>query len=507
MIRHGLKGLSAIGLALLVAGCGKGDDDSHRNGDSGNGSGASGGSGPTGSSGNGGNGGNGGTSGAPTAPAIEMRIAAPTGPDGSGNDLLAFGGGGALRPGLQSLKYAIFSVQICESMQASGSGFSNPQGCLELYSHSAGELGYELDQNWVPLANRARQSDDGFVDLLDPSARDTLASATELTSDHVREYNYGIITWSLPVKVKASFVLNDGSLLYTHDGETIVETVGVDNFKNFYTKPATSLAVAPAEEAVVLLGNGGNWFKFQSPLTITAEDISENRQWVLDLVFNPEGIVKGFAGDGLSLGNLSERNEQNFTIRAVTVPLLDLAPVPHRASEQVLRESYRAPMNVGGQAYDVRVELYSVDGDPENTVYGVDVKTLVTAASAAVPPEFSKVSFIDKESDDSFTFKSFNSSPILTGFHRVTEEGGTTTARVVCAEHTNRAGAEGGAAIVVEHCPSENIDVTFTLVGRTTLAGHIPEPTLNADAGAGDAGPGDAGTPPADAAPPADSGI
>jgi hypothetical protein len=501
MLRHGLQGLSALGLVVVLAGCGKGDDGPNRDGESGNGAGATGGSEQSGSSGTGGSTGNGGSSSTPTTPGLELRIAAPSAPEGSGNELLAFGGGGALRPGLESLKYAIFSVQICESLTPTGSGFGSPTGCLELYSHAAGQLGYGLNDDWVPLANTARASDEGFVDLLDPSARETLAARTELGSEQVRKYNYGIITWSLPVKVKASFVLNDGSQLYTHDGETVMELVGADNFKSYYTKPSTSLGVGPAEEAVVLLGNGGNWFKFQSPLEITEDDISENRQWVLDLVFNPEGIVKGFAGDAISLANLSERNDQGYTVRGVTVPLLDLAPVPHRASEQVLRESYRAPMNVSGQAYDVRIELYSVDGDPDSTIYGVDAKTLVTAESRAVPPEFSKVSFVSHEDDDSFTFKSFNSSAILTGFHRVTEEGGTTTARVVCAEHSDRAGAEGGAAIVVEHCPSENIDVTFTLVGRSTLAGHIPEPTLTPDAGAGDAGPGDAGVP-ADASPP-----
>jgi len=67
--------------------------------------------------------------------------------------------------------------------------------------------------------------------------------------------------------------------------------------------------VAPAEKAVVILGNGGNWFKFQNPLDISQEDIDEKRQWVLDLVFNPEGIVKGFSGDGSTRGNIREQSE------------------------------------------------------------------------------------------------------------------------------------------------------------------------------------------------------
>jgi len=67
--------------------------------------------------------------------------------------------------------------------------------------------------------------------------------------------------------------------------------------------------VPPADKAVVILGNGGNWFKFQNPLDITQADIDQKRQWVLDLVFNPEGLVKGFSGDGSTRGNIREQSE------------------------------------------------------------------------------------------------------------------------------------------------------------------------------------------------------
>jgi hypothetical protein len=191
------------------------------------------------------------------------------------------------------------------------------------------------------------------------------------------------------------------------------------------------------------------------------------------------------------------------------VPMLDLAPIPHRENEQVVRESYLASLNVGPHAFDLRLELYSIDGDPSQTIYGVDVKSLVTAASRTAPPEMSKVSYVVPGNNDSVTFQSFNQSPIISGFRRVSEEFGTTTASIKCAEHSDRAGAEGGAAIVVEVCPSANIDVTFRLVGRTLLDGELPTPPQVADAGA-DAAPGpvdaaapteDAGSTQADAAP------
>jgi hypothetical protein len=485
---------SGVSLALLLACGSSGDGNDNSNGTGGAAGRAGSGSGgqPTGSAGSGGSG-SGGTSGAPTSAGIQMRIASTAAAGGGGQRLLAFSGGGAVRPGLSSLEYYILSVQICESMQASGSGFQNPQGCLELYRGDNSQLTYELDADWRPLASAARAMTTGFVDLLDPNAREALNATTALTAEQVRSYNYGIITWSLPIKVKASIPLADGSFLYTHDGVTDFETIGVDNYKHYFTAPDISLATGPAEKAVVLLGNGGNWFKFQNPLTVTQADIEERRQWVLDLVFNPEGIVKGFAGDGISQSNLQERGDSGFVTRAITVPLLDLAPIPHRQNEQVVRESYLASMRVGSQAFDVRLELYSVDGDPSHTVYGVDAKTLVTAASHNVPTEFSKVSYVVTEPDGSLTFQSFNQSPIISGFERVTADFGTTHASIKCAQHDNRAGAEGGAAIVVESCPSADLDVTFRLVGRTLLDGELPSPPVVGDAGADAAPPVDAG--------------
>lgn len=405
-----------------------------------------------------------------------------------------------MRPGLESLEYYIFSIQICESMQIAGSGFNNPSGCLELYRGDEAAFAYELDADWSPLADRARENGSGFVNLVSPAAREALSRTTTIGSEHVRSYHYGIITWALPIKVRATLALGDGSLLYTHDGQTTFETIGADEYRDYFTIPATSLQTPPAQTAVILHGNGGNWFRFQNPLTITSADIEERRSWVLDLVFNPEGIVKGFAGDGIGGGNLRERDEQGFTLRSITVPMLDLAPVPHRADQEVVRESYRGSVDLGSDAFDVRLELYSIEGDPNATIYGVDVKSLVTPASRRVPPELAKISFVTAEQDGSLSFQSFTQAPIISGFQRVSEPLATTGATLKCATHADRAGAEGGAAIVVDTCPSENIDVTFTLMGRSRLDGDIPydvsipDAGANADGGGGAAGAGaDAG--------------
>jgi hypothetical protein len=466
---------------------GSGSSTASNNAGQGGASGSSGGSAAAGSSGG---------SGEPEAAGIQVRFAAPAASSSGLNQLLAFTGGGAVRPGLESLEYYIFSVQICESLQPSGSGFNNPSGCLELYSGDRAAYSYDLDGDWTSLAETARASDTGFVNLLDPASRAALGGTTPLRTEHVRSYNYGIITWSLPIKVKATIPLADGTFLYTHDGVTRVQTVGADSVLDYFTAPNIALDVAPADKAVVILGNGGNWFKFQNPLSITQADIDQKRQWVLDLVFNPEGIVKGFSGDGSTRANIRDHNEAGATLRGINVPMLDLAPVPHRTAEQVVRESYIARLNVNGSAFDARIELYSVEGDPNQSVYGVDAKTLVTPLGTSVPPEMTKISSILTEGDGSLSFRSFNDTPVITGFRRVAEELGTTHASIVCATNSDRAGAEGGAAIVMDVCPSASIDATFTLVGRRNLDGDIPLGLAPQDAGvpsSADAGSADAG--------------
>ena len=50
---------------------------------------------------------------------------------------------------------------------------------------------------------------------------------------------------------KATVALNDGSMIYTHDGNTSFEVIGVDGYRDYFTAPATPLDTAPAEEAVV----------------------------------------------------------------------------------------------------------------------------------------------------------------------------------------------------------------------------------------------------------------
>jgi hypothetical protein len=383
-----------------------------------------------------------------------------------------FRAGAANASGLTSLKYQIASIMICESLDTSGSGFQNPQGCLQLYSHDNPSFHYDPRGDWTSLADSARATEDGFVDLLDARSREQLASSTKLSREQARSYNFGIITWSLPIKLTATLKMNGGGYLYTHDGHTQFETVGVDSFRSYFTTPATALDQAPAEEAVVLLGNGGNWFKFQSPFVISAADIEAERAFVLDLVFNPDGIVKGFS-DSFAQGSLSQRAASGAHVHDITVPMLDLAPVPHRATEQVMRESYQGSITLERNAFDVRIELYYVEGDANETVYGVDVKSLVNADTTTMPPELSKVSYLERAADGSLIMSSYSHAPIMTGLSRVTDVLGRTQVKLACATHMSGRPEDGSFALIVDRCPSAQLTVDLALVSRTPVLGSV----------------------------------
>jgi hypothetical protein len=379
-------------------------------------------------------------------------------------------GGAASGGELESLRYHVRSIRICESLDTQGSGFSNARGCLDLYRGDESRLQYQPGDDYRPLAAAARASDTGFIDLMNAGSRAQLSQEVALTNEHVRSYHYGIVTWALPIKVRASAQLSGGPRLYTHDGEASYETVGADAFRSYFTDVTTPLDRAPAEDVIVLLPNGGNWFKFQSPLIIDDEDISSGAEFLLDLVFNPDGIIKVFEGEGLRVnvrGPSAAGGSQGFT-----VPMLDLAPVPHRASERVVRESYQGELVLGDNAFDVRLELYLIDGDVTETVYGVDLKSIVTSRTKAIPPEMMKIAYVERNDDGSLTLMSFSRAPIVTELRRGAST--SASAQLVCGTHADRTAAQGGAAIVVDSCPARAMEVEFTQVARTLVEGSVP---------------------------------
>lgn len=339
--------------------------------------------------------------------------------------------------GLASLQYFIESIRICESLETFGTGYSDPQGCLELY-RSEEDPRYQFKDpsgNFASLADIAREDSRNFVDLLDATARQRMTRTTPLTFEAARSYNWGIINWAPPIKLRGAVSLSDGSKIYTHDGATSAHadtSPGAPPGYWYQTLSTTAFAGGPADTATVIMPNGGTWFRFQSPFTITESDLRNAVEFELDLAFNPSGLLKGDSGPVTHRPALVDS-----TGAAFTVPFLDLSPVPHPRETAVVKESYvasvstRAPTG-GNHDFDVRLELYTLASAENQGVYAASLTTLATPGTRFGPPELQKVSFLETRSDGSLDFQAWNREAMISSFRRGAQLGDVSTANLGC---------------------------------------------------------------------------
>jgi hypothetical protein len=243
MRAHGFITRVVIGTALLVAAC------SSAGSAGGGGSGAPGaggaGGGSASSSGGAANGGAG-TPGGGSTISTRMTVS-PTSAGAGGPKTTSLVLGGTTAACLVSMKYFIKNIVICEQMETNGTGTGNSTGCLTIYSvpENPAYAYTPQDADFTHLADAARKSDEGFVDLMNAASRATLTKSTPLTKENVHGYNYGAIYWNLPVKLTASIPMGDGSTYYTHDGPTVRTVVGNDGFVAYPTVTPSALTDGP----------------------------------------------------------------------------------------------------------------------------------------------------------------------------------------------------------------------------------------------------------------------
>jgi hypothetical protein len=338
---------------------------------------------------------------------------------------------------LYGLKYYFRSIQICESLETQGTAFHNPSGCLEIYRGEPDPAFEYTDPklDFVEQADFAREDDDGFVDLASRPGRDALAQTVELGPGDARAYRWGLVTWYLPIKVTAEIPMEGDTFMRTRDGETWSYPNG-DGYSYMTTAPGNFLSATSAEEAVVMHPNGGSWFRFQAPLVITPEQIADGEQFSLDLTFNADGMLKGYTAASQAF------NLQDSAGNAIAVPMLDLTPVPHPADQGVVVETYRATV-VGispvldnpEDHLDVRLEIYSVEGDPSKTVYGVTLATLVNEATFSMVAQAPKVAFVTDMNDGTIVLQDWARTAIVSGFARQAEIGAWSGAWLSCGSN------------------------------------------------------------------------
>lgn len=245
----------------------------------------------------------------------------------------------------EKFAYAIQRVSVCTTLTPTGSGYQldGNSSCSLLYSTKYTQEDYDNNNVTSP-----------YLDMM--SMSETRATLTQNLAISPGTYNYGLIDWFKPIKVKGSVTLGDGSKLYTKAGGT--------QTADYYQ--ASSLATGPAEEATILMNNGGAWIKFQNPWVYDGKETV-----TLDLVFNPDHLLKG-AKSAASYYTIRDSS----TGAGINTPFLKLTPVVHKTSEVAMKEVYRFDFTT----YDVYIELYYVDTDSQKAIYGVHT---VSAAKAS----------------------------------------------------------------------------------------------------------------------------
>lgn len=337
---------------------------------------------------------------------------------------------------LFNLKYYVRRIVICQGLDVEGEAFTNHTGCLDVYQ---GDVRTDLEyddpgQDLSEQADVVRENADGFSNLMDSAGRADLGRTTKLTPEAAGAYEWGFVSWYLPVMLKAEVPLAAGMALRTHDGDTLGYAAG-NGYWYTTSSPGSFADGRQAEEAVVLHSRAGSWFRFQSPFVITADDIESGESFELDLTFDPEGMIAGYA-------QLTETlNLRDSLGNGMDIDTLEFVPTPHPEGEVVRVDSYRASIVGEGSAlavpidrFDLRLDLYTIADDPTGTIHGATLTTLANEATATVVARAPKVALVHDEGNGALEFKDWSRTPILSGFVPQEDVGDDAEAWLSCSE-------------------------------------------------------------------------
>ncbi len=96
-------------------------------------------------------------------------------------------------------------------METNGTGFSNAEGCVELYDNQS------VDYDMYGYAEaRAETTPGRYFDLMDPTTLHSLNATVQVKPG---TYRWALATWNRPVRVQATVPLAFGGTLYTKDGD------------------------------------------------------------------------------------------------------------------------------------------------------------------------------------------------------------------------------------------------------------------------------------------------
>jgi hypothetical protein len=350
---------------------------------------------------------------------------------------------------IESFKINIHQVQIHKDVVMNGSGYESLEA-LELYNGPVSGAEYPNFN-----AARARASDNGFIDFVNPASLSNFTGSTAIdeelrrraegTSSDSNEidtfhnagiYRYVSVGFMRPFKIKGVVHSITGEDYYTKDGVASGE-------EGSSTIASTPLTTAPAEEAVVMKNNGGTVFRLLKPLIITKQDIIDTAIFRILLVFNADGFLSAYNS------NVTDGGAGGITDalgNVIKVPFLDIVPVAFRDGQRVVKETYLFTEESQPRSY-VQLELCTVLEDSTN-VYGVSLRG-VTKDSSQLPAEFQTVRSV-VETDGKLTFSDWAGTMLVGKFVRL--------------NNVNDVGVAD-----IGHGPNVSANVSYTLIAKNII--------------------------------------
>lgn len=306
--------------------------------------------------------------------------------------------------GLSSFKLYISSIDVCENMTISGSGYSGTSGCSTIYENRTD------DYDTFGVTEAAAASSGKYIDLLSATDRATLTKSVSVTAG---SYNFGSINWYKPIKMTGEVARTNGSTLKTKacasndtNGNCIV----------------TAMETGSAAESIVKLNNGGSWFRFLKPFTVAADDSVE-----MDLAFDLDQKV--FGGPNVSNGGVIQNSgctTGGGSVCGIFAPMLKVIPVPRKTGETTMVETYDMS-TTNSTEWKLRVQVYYNSADTAKTILAADIFPIPTATTNSNLVTAVYVYSVETTSAGVNTFKTYDGSDTLTAFTRGTTGSATLT--------------------------------------------------------------------------------
>jgi hypothetical protein len=371
---------------------------------------------------------------------------------------------------LTSLKYYITDISICKSMTINGTGYSGQSGCISVYN---AERLYNYD---TFVAEDAAEETEHYVDLMSSVDLSRLAKTTFLSNDDIGDYHYGKVDHYRPVKLTASIQLNDDTVVYTKNGtSTLISGSGIDAT---YVTHVSDITTGPAEESIVVLPNGGSWFKFEKPFTLTSDDVENETTFQMKLAFNPEGVLKAY---NYTSSNQAIQDQTNNY--GIVVPLMPFTPVIFRSTEAAKKESYlfsyTSTMGSPYNSFDFRLELYTVEEDTSDSIYAADTLQLLLRDyeenATDVTQVFRPFSVIaSNDATPVYAFVNWLNNDFITDFTRGTNVGNTGTA-IFHVDESNSLTMD----VLLQSIETIEADSTIDTISIADLSGRWTGPCLS----------------------------